>query len=95
MMIDMMNGSQALVAIPSTAPAAGGCSVSVVDMTSMRIPTEAARIPPRRSVELVRESSRGLKTVEVRIRGQLVPPENVRRSKTEARQTGWKDLRIR
>ena len=52
MMIDIVNGSQALVAIPSTVPAAGGCSVSVVDMISMSIPTEAARIPPRRSVEL-------------------------------------------
>ena len=60
MMIGIVNGSKALVAIPSTVPAAGACSVSVVDMASMRTPTEAARIAPRRRVAPVRTSSSGV-----------------------------------
>ncbi len=49
-MMDMVRGSQALVAIPRTVPDAGGCSVLVTAIKKIRIPTESASAKFRTNV---------------------------------------------
>ena len=59
MIIPAVSSSHGLVAIPNTVPAAGGCSVSVMAMTSINKPTDTAKLRFRTGDKSSRNVSTG------------------------------------
>lgn len=84
MIIPVVSKSQEGVAIPSTVPAAGGCSVSVTAMIMISKPTDTARLKLRTGDRSARNVSTGEANKSTENAGPIkrakpCPPTNDRR----------------
>ena len=80
-MMAKIEGSKTLVDMPKTVPAAGGCSVSVIAIRTIIVPTDAARAKSRSAptpsrMALTGEANRTREKTDPTSRARKWPPSS-------------------